>query len=514
MKCVTFIRHAVGVHNDAAACLGYDAYKDEVYSDARLSPAGVAAAREARHILGALRPPPELVITSPLTRAVQTAILLFHGTGSGEGGGGSGGGSEGGGGIGCDSSQGGTGPVVPICAAENCREGHGLHPCDRRRTRTELAAEFGAAVDFSGISETDELWRPEARESMEHLGRRAADFLAAVLRRPERHVVVVAHGVFIETLLARIAPLALDANMFFFEARSGGGCSGDALLSRASAVAAGAAAVGTVRVEAVAAPNAATAGGGPAVTKAPYYLGNAAVAAVCAAGMSLEVVARLAPLFCRFLDDAATGGGNSSGDGGHGDCSCAGGGGNGCGGVDDGYGDDSSSKGRPAPLTGPGNSVLHRRSLSLGLASLTGLTPQECSAVVAVMAPGGSLGGCSFGQFCRFVASFFLAVAHSAEAAAAAPAAGGAKSSDVPAAAEKNSLPWLAEAIIGVGDREGAHERAQCLARQCAEFRGAAGGGGEGPSTAAAVAGTALMERASRGLLLAAETSHCLRRDR
>jgi broad specificity phosphatase PhoE len=44
------------------------------------------------------------------------------------------------------------------------------------------------------------MWLPSVRETAAQLLQRALDFLAAVLARPEQHVFIVSHGVFIETL--------------------------------------------------------------------------------------------------------------------------------------------------------------------------------------------------------------------------------------------------------------------------------------------------------------------------
>jgi broad specificity phosphatase PhoE len=44
------------------------------------------------------------------------------------------------------------------------------------------------------------MWLPSVRETAAQLLQRALDFLAAVLARPEQHIFIVSHGVFIETL--------------------------------------------------------------------------------------------------------------------------------------------------------------------------------------------------------------------------------------------------------------------------------------------------------------------------
>jgi hypothetical protein len=66
---------------------------------------------------------------------------------------------------------------------QNCREGYGEHPCDKRHTKTVLLECFpefeikgGICVDsgvFTEFTEEDELWRVDERESREHVAARA-----------------------------------------------------------------------------------------------------------------------------------------------------------------------------------------------------------------------------------------------------------------------------------------------------------------------------------------------------
>eukprot|EP00611_Tribonema_gayanum_P021418 TRINITY_DN4112_c0_g1_i1.p1 TRINITY_DN4112_c0_g1~~TRINITY_DN4112_c0_g1_i1.p1 ORF type:complete len:246 (+),score=38.07 TRINITY_DN4112_c0_g1_i1:210-947(+) len=169
---VTLMRHSVATHNEAAAHSSdhKSIYHSESFFDAPLCENGIQMATQARALLQSLRPPPAMVLSSPLTRALQTAIVGFEGTG------------------------------IPIVAVEGAREAHGMCPCDRRRTRAELEAAFGNRVNFQHISATDPWWQRDVRESTAHLQQRALRFLGEVLSLRKTHVAVVSHGVFIEML--------------------------------------------------------------------------------------------------------------------------------------------------------------------------------------------------------------------------------------------------------------------------------------------------------------------------
>lgn len=51
------------------------------------------------------------------------------------------------------------------------------------------------------MSESDEWWRPNKRESWDDIHRRVRSFLNWLVRRSEENIVVVSHGVWIESCL-------------------------------------------------------------------------------------------------------------------------------------------------------------------------------------------------------------------------------------------------------------------------------------------------------------------------
>lgn len=111
----------------------------------------------------------DVVIVSPLSRTIQTALIAVPGS-----------------------------PTFVV--DERIRERNGKHPCDKRRLRSELLVDF-PSVDFSPLTaEEDDSWTPE-REPWEKLVARAGDFCRALAARPEQHIAVVTHNDFLQALL-------------------------------------------------------------------------------------------------------------------------------------------------------------------------------------------------------------------------------------------------------------------------------------------------------------------------
>ncbi|CAI0464117.1 unnamed protein product [Linum tenue] len=142
-KVLHLVRHAQGVHNVAGA-KDHSALMSPEYFDAQLSPLGCQQVQDLRNyvvssgILGKI----QLVITSPLSRTMETAVRVFdtkpnrasvHNGGEAE--------------EMLDVNY------PPILAYELCRERLGLHPCDKRRTVTEYRSLY-PDVDFSLASTT------------------------------------------------------------------------------------------------------------------------------------------------------------------------------------------------------------------------------------------------------------------------------------------------------------------------------------------------------------------------
>jgi len=174
------LRARAGTHNLAVSSSGSEEeYKSEKWADARLTATGIGQAERLQPTF--VGTPVEVCLVSPLSRTIQTAL---HGI-----------------------------PTAPrFVATELVRERNGTHPCDRRRTRAELAADF-PLVDFSLLeSEADTLWTPE-REPLPDLASRARAFLDFVSARPETHIAVVTHHDFLESLFFDSGLALMDGSL-------------------------------------------------------------------------------------------------------------------------------------------------------------------------------------------------------------------------------------------------------------------------------------------------------------
>lgn len=179
-KRVHFIRHGEGVHNVAQRewlladkGVPYTLANDPSYTylDAQLTDTGEGQARALQPRARELAP--GVLIVSPMRRAIRTALLAFD-----------------------EAIAAG----LPVLAHEGCHEMGGLHTCDRRLSRTELAAAYGA-VDFSLIAEEDPMWGDgSTRESLEACAARGAEFVRWLMARPEAEIAVACHSTFLLAL--------------------------------------------------------------------------------------------------------------------------------------------------------------------------------------------------------------------------------------------------------------------------------------------------------------------------
>ena len=141
-------------------------YKSWAWADARLTDLGKEQAAALAPTLAAL--PLDVMLTSPLSRAVQTAMIAAP-------------------------------PGTRFEVEELVRERNGTHPCDKRRSRAELAADF-PGLDLKDIAEEDDSWT-EAREPFERTVARAEALLRAVAARPETYIGVATHNDWLQALL-------------------------------------------------------------------------------------------------------------------------------------------------------------------------------------------------------------------------------------------------------------------------------------------------------------------------
>ncbi|CAM8923691.1 unnamed protein product [Rhodiola kirilowii] len=195
-KTLHLVRHAQGHHNVAGE-KNHDEYMSEEYFDASLTPLGWQQVDNLRKHVQAcgLSKKIELVIVSPLTRTIQTAVGVFGGG---------------------DCTDGVDAPPLmsanagdsnraaisslncpPFLSVELCREHMGIHPCDRRRSITQYESLF-PANDFSLIENNEDvLWKADIREKNEEVAERGMKFLNWIWTREEKEIAVVSHSGFL-----------------------------------------------------------------------------------------------------------------------------------------------------------------------------------------------------------------------------------------------------------------------------------------------------------------------------
>ena len=180
-KVLHLVRHAQGTHNAAFAAAsssgavspGRDetaadpTYLSEEWADARLTDLGKAQSSSLRPSLEGVAL--DVVFTSTLSRTIETALLAVP-------------------------------PGPPFVAVDLIRERIGTHPCDRRRSKAALAADF-PGLDLSLLeTEDDNKWTPE-REPWADVTARAEAFCGFVRSRKEERVLAVTHNDFLQGLL-------------------------------------------------------------------------------------------------------------------------------------------------------------------------------------------------------------------------------------------------------------------------------------------------------------------------
>ncbi len=183
-KSILCIRHGESTFNAAWRAAGVD----PLHFDAPLSATGVDQVRQAREALALF--PAELVVTSPLTRALQTALGLFA-----------------------------VHPAKPPMLVAALARERVENSCDIGRSPAQLAVEF-PTLELAHLG--DVWWHAEGHpdergiciEPVATVAARAAQFRNFLASRPERFIAVVGHGTFFFHLtgqtLANCETAALD----------------------------------------------------------------------------------------------------------------------------------------------------------------------------------------------------------------------------------------------------------------------------------------------------------------
>jgi len=181
-KIIHLIRHGQGFHN----LLG-DVYRDfgksvDSTGDKNgespyrrpeiVDPPLTTVGRDQAKALQGVAKNIDLVVCSPLLRALQTAALAFPDERS----------------------------SVPWIAHPDAREASGVNTCDMHRAKSEIQDDF-PFLDLSLISENDDYWTPDARESAKTVSDRAYNLLLWIKARKESNIVIATHSAYLFTLL-------------------------------------------------------------------------------------------------------------------------------------------------------------------------------------------------------------------------------------------------------------------------------------------------------------------------
>ena len=175
-KIIHLVRHGQALHNVRAepartAGCSFDRFLDLMRQDEEidndLTPTGIEQATHVRKTAASLTP--QLILVSPLSRAIDTANIVF----------------------------GHSSTTVPTVCLENLRERNGLLLNGQRRTLHYLEGKF-PRINFEDIAGgEDTLWHSfgaEILETAEACSKRAYDSLLYVTTREEKEIAIVAHG--------------------------------------------------------------------------------------------------------------------------------------------------------------------------------------------------------------------------------------------------------------------------------------------------------------------------------
>ncbi|KAL1683075.1 histidine phosphatase superfamily, partial [Schizophyllum commune] len=94
---------------------------------------------------------------------------------------------------------------ILITFQQNCREVSGVHTCDKRRTRSYIAAAFPEVDIEEGFTEEDEYYEDDVREPPESVVARARAVLVRIFEDREREFIsITAHGGWINAFLTAV----------------------------------------------------------------------------------------------------------------------------------------------------------------------------------------------------------------------------------------------------------------------------------------------------------------------
>ena len=168
-KMLYCIRHGQAQHNVNYLKHGSQTFYDSKYIDTRLTFIGISESIKLRDTWSDLKKI-DLVITSPLFRALQTTMNLFKNKIL----------------------------DVPIISLECVREfPNSKQTCNKRSNKSELKRIF-PYINFENLkSEHDNIWNPNKEENIDELNLRITEFNNFLSTRKEKNIRLIGHGSFI-----------------------------------------------------------------------------------------------------------------------------------------------------------------------------------------------------------------------------------------------------------------------------------------------------------------------------
>ncbi|KAI2639072.1 phosphoglycerate mutase-like protein [Hypomontagnella submonticulosa] len=173
-KLVYVIRHGEGYHNVKEAQVGRHAWEGQwarLDGDGTISWSDATLTEKDSAQNGAGVPPPQRLYTSPLTRCLQTTSYAYAGV-----------------------------PFKPIIR-EGLRERNGVHTCDRRSPRSWIRNNFPGFHIGRDLTENDDLWKPDQRETMEGVQGRVKAVLDEIFSNETKTIIsITAHSGLVRAL--------------------------------------------------------------------------------------------------------------------------------------------------------------------------------------------------------------------------------------------------------------------------------------------------------------------------
>ena len=164
------IRHGEATHNILYKQLGMEAFFDENFYDTELTDKGFNQSIELGNIWNE-KNNIDLVIVSPLSRTLQTAMNIFKNT------------------------------STKIVAYDFLKEyPQGKHTCNKRKNKTVLINKF-PQIDFLQLdSDEDKMWNPDSIESIDSLLQRINKMYDFIDMNNYKNIALVGHNSYISMM--------------------------------------------------------------------------------------------------------------------------------------------------------------------------------------------------------------------------------------------------------------------------------------------------------------------------